>query len=53
MTQQRGQLIPSPLAPFLMATVHPSSILRTPDDMTRKAERSHFVADLKGILKQL
>jgi DNA polymerase len=44
-TQKRGQLIPSPLAPFLMGTGHPSSILRAPDDVTRKAERAHFVSD--------
>src|ERR1700733_8154950 len=30
-TRQRGQLIDSPLAPFVIATVHPSSILRAPD----------------------
>jgi len=35
---QRGVWVPSPLAPFVMATVHPSSLLRAPDDETR-AER--------------
>jgi len=31
-SQQRGQLVPSRLAPHVTATVHPSSILRAPDD---------------------
>ncbi len=34
-TQHRGEFIESPLAPFVMATVHPASILRAPDDETR------------------
>jgi DNA polymerase len=32
-----------------MATVHPSSILRAPDDETRHAEMRRFVADLKKL----
>jgi uracil-DNA glycosylase family protein len=32
---RRGELVTSPLAPVVMATVHPSSILRAPDDETR------------------
>ena len=48
-TQQRGQLIPSPLAPFVTATVHPSSILRAPDDESRRRETALFVADLKRV----
>src|SRR5437867_524345 len=35
-TKQRGKLIPSPLAPHVMATVHPSSILRAPDEASRE-----------------
>ncbi|MCU1274848.1 MAG: putative polymerase related protein, partial [Bryobacterales bacterium] len=38
-TQHRGEFIESPLAPRVMATVHPSSILRAPDDETRHAEK--------------
>src|ERR1700737_1635054 len=34
-TQRRGEFVESPLAPFVMATVHPSSILRAPDERTR------------------
>lgn len=37
-SQQRGKLIPSELAPNVIATVHPSSILRAPDDESRHAE---------------
>src|SRR5438093_1859442 len=35
-TKERGKLIPSPLAPHVLATVHPSSILRAPDDASRE-----------------
>jgi uracil-DNA glycosylase len=46
-TQSRGQWVESPLAPHVMATVHPSSILRAPDSETRRAETAHFIADLR------
>jgi DNA polymerase len=46
-TRQRGQLIPSPLAPFTMATVHPSSILRAPDENARHQQMQAFINDLK------
>ena len=48
-TQQRGKLIPSTLAANVMATVHPSSILRAPDDDARERERKLFVADLRAV----
>lgn len=35
-TRQRGEFVPSPLAPRVMATVHPSSILRAHDDQSRR-----------------
>jgi uracil-DNA glycosylase len=50
-TQQRGELLDSPLAPHVMATVHPSSILRAPDDETRTLEMQRFIADLKKLAK--
>jgi len=50
-TTQRGQFIQSPLAPHVMATVHPSSILRAPDEQTRHDEERKFVADLKRVTK--
>jgi uracil-DNA glycosylase len=48
-TKQRGEFVPSPLAPKVTATVHPSSILRAPDDEARRLERARFVADLKKV----
>jgi len=45
-TQQRGVLLDAPFAPKAMATVHPSSILRAPDEQTRRDETRLFVADL-------
>jgi len=52
-TRQRGEFVPSPLAPLATATVHPSSILRTPDDESRQREMREFVADLKKVAKEL
>src|SRR5258708_7527903 len=46
-TRQRGQFVPSPLAPYVMATVHPSSILRAPDDVSRRHQNEAFIRDLK------
>ena len=48
-TKQRGQFVESNLAPYIMATVHPSSILRAPDDVSRHIEKRHFVNDLKKV----
>jgi len=50
-SEQRGEFIESELAPHVMATVHPSSILRAPDEETRRAERKRFVDDLKKLKK--
>jgi uracil-DNA glycosylase family protein len=50
-TQHRGDFLKSPLAPILMATVHPSSILRAPDKETKQQEFRRFVNDLKKISK--
>jgi uracil-DNA glycosylase len=47
--RNRGEFVKSPLAPYTMATVHPSSILRSPDSETRKAEMLLFIRDLKKI----
>jgi DNA polymerase len=50
-TKERGKLVPSSLAPHVMATVHPSSILRAPDGAARDREMKLFVADLKAVAK--
>jgi uracil-DNA glycosylase len=52
-TAHRGQFIPSPLAPVVLATVHPSSILRAPDDDTRHLETKRFTDDLRTVGKAL
>ena len=52
-SQQRGTVVPSPLAPIVSATVHPSSILRAPDDETRREEMRHFVKDLRTIAREI
>src|SRR2546423_4841454 len=52
-TKQRGQFIESTLAPYIMATVHPSSILRAPDDETRHDEKRKFIDDLKRVARVL
>jgi len=46
---ERGRWVKSRLAPHVMATVHPSSILRAPDDETRHAEMRRFVDDLRTV----
>jgi uracil-DNA glycosylase len=45
-TQHRGELLDSELAPIVTATVHPSSILRQPDEESRVREREAFAADM-------
>src|SRR5215213_1197090 len=48
-TRQRGQFVESLMGPVLTATVHPSSILRAPDEAARHAEHAAFVADLRVV----
>ena len=50
-SRQRGQLVETTLAPFTTATVHPSSILRAPDDEARHQQMRAFVDDLKKIAR--
>jgi len=45
-TRQRGQLVPSPLAPKVMATLHPSAILRSRGKQLRKAQMQALIGDL-------
>jgi DNA polymerase len=52
-SKQRGEFVPSPLAARVTATVHPSSILRAPDDATRRQEMDRFVEDLRRVARQL
>ena len=48
-TQERGKVLASALAPRVLATVHPSSILRAPDDETRHLEMRRFIDDLRKV----
>jgi len=48
-TRERGRPVASPLAACVVATVHPSSILRAPDEAARKAQMRAFVHDLKQV----
>jgi DNA polymerase len=50
-TRERGKLLSSKLAPRVLATVHPSSLLRQPDEASREREYKHFVADLRAAVK--
>ena len=52
-TLQRGQFIERPGLPLMVATVHPSSILRAPDDETRELEMRAFVQDLTRVAQRL
>ncbi len=50
-TRDRGKLIASSLAPNVIATVHPSSILRAPDDDARHVQMKAFIDDLRQVAR--
>ena len=52
-SRQRGELLASDLAPRVLATVHPSSILRAPDEEARALAYKGFVADLAVVAEEL
>ncbi len=52
-TKQRGEFVEGLIGPAVTATVHPSSILRAPDEATRQAEMAAFVDDLRTVAKRL
>jgi DNA polymerase len=51
--QQRGQVVSSPAAGRIVATIHPSAVLRAPDSEGRKAAYDMLVADLTVVAKTL
>jgi uracil-DNA glycosylase family protein len=53
LTAARGRALSSPLAQAIVATVHPSAILRAPDDEARHAAYDAFVTDLKEVARLL
>jgi uracil-DNA glycosylase family 4 len=52
-TRERGKFITTAIAPVITATVHPSSIRRTPDEQARKEQMQAFVDDLKKVARFL
>jgi len=52
-TRDRGRAVSSELAPIVMATVHPASILRAADDAERERAFGEFVADLRTLKRLL
>jgi uracil-DNA glycosylase len=50
-TRERGKLIESTLAPNVIATVHPSSILRVRDDESRHEQLQAFIEDLREVAR--
>jgi uracil-DNA glycosylase len=52
-SEQRGEIIESPLAPKVMATVHPSSLLRIEDEDERHREMKRFVDDIRKVAELL
>jgi uracil-DNA glycosylase len=52
-TRERGQFFASELAPLIVATVHPSSILRAASDADRQTEMAEFIRDLERVAEKL
>jgi uracil-DNA glycosylase family protein len=50
---ERGKFVDSPLAPLVMATVHPSAVLRAPTDEERHRAMEEFVTDLRTLANEL
>jgi DNA polymerase len=53
LTHHRGELLDSDLAPIVAATIHPSAILRAPDDEARLEQRESFAEDLQAVAHAL
>jgi DNA polymerase len=52
-TQQRGRILPFGLAPSILATWHPSAILRAPDEEARRQGRRELIDDLRVAAKRI
>ena len=52
-TQHRGEWLQSRIAPHVMATIHPSAILRAPDDESRHEEMRKFIDDVKVVAAEI
>lgn len=52
-TRQRGQIMSCQYAPWFLATLHPSAILRAPDDESRREAKAMFVEDMRIVARQI
>jgi len=50
-TESRGRMIPSSLAPYAVATLHPSAVLRAPDEAARALAMQRLVDDLTTVAR--
>ena len=50
-TRERGKVLSSKFAPKVLATVHPSSLLRQPNEQSRQREYKRFVLDLRAAVR--
>jgi uracil-DNA glycosylase len=53
LTKHRHELIENPWAPWMLATMHPSALLRMSDDAAREQAKEDFLKDMKIVAKQL
>jgi DNA polymerase len=52
-TTERGKFFETPWAPWLTATLHPSAILRMPEEAQRREARAMMIEDLRAVAKRL
>lgn len=52
-TAERGKFFETPWAPWLTATLHPSAILRMPDEVARQQAREQLIEDLRAVARRL
>lgn len=53
LTQHRGEALKTDWAPWLLATNHPSAVLRVPDEAMRRQSREQFFADMRIVAKKM
>jgi uracil-DNA glycosylase family protein len=52
-TVERGKFFETPWAPWLTATIHPSAVLRMPDETARREARAQLVEDLRRVAERM
>jgi uracil-DNA glycosylase len=53
LTKHLGELMPSPWRKFILATFHPSSVLRAPEQTDRRQMKRQLIHDLKLAVKNV